>query len=412
MLVAGSVFGARPLEQLGVGLVALVAIAVAVVRLGRHDLEVTRRVSPERALPGHPVTISMHVVNRGRGAAPLLLVEDRLPSGLAGNARFAIRGIEPQGVREASVKLVAARRGSYDVGPLEIAVVDPFALAQVRTTAVDRSRFIVYPRIEPLSLPRDTGERRALSLSTLRHPTGSRGEDFYTLREYVEGDDLRKIHWASTAKRSRYMIRQEETPWQTRATIVLDDRTSAHEGFGDDSSFERAVEASASVVDLYHRAGYGYRLATAHLSGVPSGKQAEHWTRCLDLLATITTSGPAGPDDALMARLTELEAAGTAEAALVVVAGSLDARDARALTRARRRFRDVTVICFPAHRFSALTTKARWQGEQRLVEALRLLTRSGARAVALGPGEPLVAGWAGLSPARSERTWARRPELV
>jgi uncharacterized protein (DUF58 family) len=356
----------------------------------------------------------MTVRNRGTGSAPLLLIEDQVPSGLSGRARFALRGVEGRGTRDASVTLTAARRGRYEIGPMEVAIVDPFGLARLRHTAVGSTRFIVHPRVEPLAMPRDLGDRRSLSLSTLRQPTGARGEDFYTLREYVEGDDLRKIHWTSTAKRGRYMIRQEETPWQTRATVLLDDRDGAHDGFGDLSSFERAVEAAASLVDLYHRSGYGYRLAAAHDAGVPSAKRSEHWSRCLDLLATIGTGrAEAGEDTALVARLTELEAGTTAEASLVVVGGSLGAREAAAITRCRRRFREVTVILFPAHRFSSQTTKSRWEGEKRLNEAVRLLTRSGARAVALGPEDGLGAAWAGLSPVRpQEATWGRRPELV
>jgi uncharacterized protein (DUF58 family) len=413
MVVAGSAFGTRPLEQLGVALVVLVAIAVGVVRLGRHDLTVSRRISPERARPGQPVIVAMAVANGGTGSAPLLLLQDRLPRGVAGRARYAIRGIEPGGRRDASITITAARRGRYEVGPLEISIVDPFALAQVRRRALDTAALLVYPRVEFLGLPRDTGDRRSLSLSTLRQPTGARGEDFYTLREYVEGDDLRKIHWPSTAKRSRYMIRQEETPWQTRATILLDDRAGAHEGFGESSSFERAVEAAASLVDLYHRSGYAYRLVSAHRPGRPSSKQAEHWTRCLDELATITTAGPGIPDDALATRLGELEGGSTAEASLVVVTGSLEARDAVAVTRCGRRFRDITVIAFPRHRFSGQTTRSRWEGERRLMEAARLLTRSGVRAVVLGPDDALGPGWAGASRlATQEPGWARRPELV
>ncbi|CAN5613593.1 DUF58 domain-containing protein [soil metagenome] len=413
MVFAGSLFGAQPLGQLGVALLVLALVGVAVVRLGRHDVEITRQLSPERARPSQPVTVSIKVSNKGTGSAPLLLVEDKVPSGLSGSARFALRGIEAQGMREAAITLTASRRGNYEIGPMEISIVDPFGLAQLRSTALDKSRFLVHPRIEPLALPRDLGDRRSMSMSTLRQPTGARGEDFYTLREYVEGDDLRKIHWPSTAKRGRFMIRQEETPWQTRATIVLDDRARAHDGFGDLSSFERAVEAAASLVDLYHRSGYGYRLTAAHAPGLPSGKRSEHWSRCLDLLATIGTGHDTGEDDALVARLMEIEAGASAEASLVVVGGTLSARDALAVTRCRRRFREVTVVVFPSHRFSSQTTKSRWDGEKRLNEAVRLLTRSGVRAVAVGPEDPLGAAWAGLSPVRQqEATWGRRPELV
>ena len=410
MIVAGSLFGARPLGQVGLALLVLVCMAVAVVRLGRHDVEITREISPLRAHPGQPVTVAMQVSNRGTSTAPLLLIEDRVPAGLSGDARFALRGIEPKGHRESSITLTATRRGRYEVGPMQVSIVDPFSLAQLRSSVLARSAFLVHPRIDGLAMPRDQGTRRSTSLSALRQLTGSRGEDFYTMREYNEGDDLRKIHWPSTAKRGRYMIRQEETPWQTKATILLDDRAGAHDGTGPLSSFERAVEAAASLVDLYHRAAYSYRLAAAHERGLPSAKRAEHLSRCLDLLATIQASR-GDSEDALVNRLAEMEA-GSSEAALVVVSGTLGPRDALALTRARKRFRDVTLLTFPAHRFSAQPTKRRWEGERTLMESVRLLTRSGVRAVALGPDEPLGAAWTGLSPRQQETSWGRRPELV
>jgi uncharacterized protein (DUF58 family) len=412
LVVAGALFGTRSLWQVGLALIGLVAAALGVVRLGRHQLDIERALQPERARPGQPVTVAIRVTNKGAGSAPLLLLEEQVPEALSGANRFAVRGIEPGGSREASLTLRAARRGRYEVGPLEVSVVDPFSLAQVRAFAIGRDSLLVHPRIEPLSLPRDPTDRRRVALASLRQPSGARGEDFYTLREYAEGDDLRKIHWPSTAKRDRYMIRQEETPWQTRATIVLDDRAWAHEGHGSQSSFERAVEAAASLVDLYHTSGYSYRLLGAHEPGLGSGKRAEHRSRCLDLLATIRPAGAAG-EGALVARLAELEGAATAEAALLVVTGTLGGRDALALTRCKRRFGEVTVMAFPGHRFSGQTTKSRWEGEGRVVEAMRILQRARVRTLALGPDESLAAGWASLFPARrQEGSWGRRTELV
>jgi uncharacterized protein (DUF58 family) len=305
----------------------------------------------------------------------------------------------------------AARRGRYELGPMEVAVVDPFGLASLRSVAVERNHLLVHPRIERLVLP-DAGDRRNAALSTLRQPTGARGEDFYTLREYSDGDDLRKIHWPSTAKLGRYMIRQEETPWQTRATILVDDRASVHAGWGGQSSFERAVEAAASVVDLYHSSGFTYRLLTANVAGVGTGKRPEHRSACLDFLATIETTRSA-PDSALVSRLAELEAAASGEAALVVITGTPSPPDALALSRCKRRFGEVVVVAFPAHRFSGQTTKSRWEGEARVVEAARVLGRSGVRSLALGPDESLVAGWASLYPMRPQETrWDQRTERV
>ena len=54
------------------------------------------------------------------------------------------------------------------------------------------------------------------------------GEDFYALRPYVVGDDLRRVHWPSTARHDELMVRQDELPWQGRATVLLDVRRGAH----------------------------------------------------------------------------------------------------------------------------------------------------------------------------------------
>jgi uncharacterized repeat protein (TIGR01451 family) len=417
VLLAGIAFGATPLEQLGVGLAVLVVVAIVVVRLGHHDLQVTRRIAPDRARPGQRITLTIDILNRGSGPAPLLLLEDRVPSGVSGSARFALQGVEPRGSRSTAIPLKAARRGHYRVGPLGISVEDPFGLARVRSTGAPASEFLVHPQMETLSMPGDLGERRSLATSTMRQPTGAQGEDFYTLREYVEGDPLKKIHWPSTAKRGRYIIRQEETPWHTRATILLDDRSGGHGGHGPTSSFERAVEASASLVDLYSRSGYGFRLLATHAGSLGSGRGSDHRNRCLDLLATIRCHEQVrGDDDAdlLLVRLAELQAASSPEAALVVITGTVTGSEALALSRCRRRFRTVTSISFPAHRFGSAATRARWEGERSMNEAAGLLARSQVRSLVLGPDESLAAAWTTVARARTskEDRWAQRPELV
>ena len=412
LFALGQLLGAHSLQQLGFALLILVLAAVAVVRLGRHDIEVRRTVSPERATPGGRINLSLEVENRGRGSAPLLLLSDRLPSGMTGSARFAIRGIEPGGKRAARLEMEAGERGRHRVGPLEMSIVDPFGLARVRGTHAGTTSFLVRPRMERLALPRDLGERRSTAFSTRRQPTAERGEDFYTMREYIEGDDLRKIHWPSTAKRARYMIKQEETPWQTRATILLEDSASAHAGVGSGASFERAVQAAASLVDLYHRTGYSFRLVSTHRGGRQHGKGNQFYEATLDYLATINPAPPGEPG-AFVGRIADVERSSTGEATLMVACGDLSLEEATAISRSKRRFRQVIVLSFPSHRFTSMTTKSRWEGEARVVEASKLLTRSGCRMLALGPDDPLGVAWAGLSsPAGRDQRWALKPELA
>ncbi|MDQ4058327.1 MAG: DUF58 domain-containing protein, partial [Actinomycetota bacterium] len=369
--------------------------------------------TPPRVAAGQPVEVRLELSNLGRGATPLVLMHDRLPLELPGRSRFALPGLEAGGKRASSYRVVAPRRGRYEVGPLEVSFVDPFGLARLSSEGIAPSDFLVHPRVEQLVVPRDMSHQRSMAVSALRQLSGSRGEDFYTLREYAEGDDLRKIHWPSTAKRNRYMIRQEETPWQTRATILIDDRAEAHEGFADSSTFERSVEAAASLVALYHRSGYSWRLAGAHMPELASSKGSDHYHRCLDRLAILRTVTDA--NDSLLLRMAQIEAAGHIEGTLVLITGDLTAEVAHALNRSARMFRQVIVVCFPKHRYGSADTRARWEGEQKLLEVSRVLGRAAIRAVAVGPGEPFGAAWAQTARGSSrggEGQWAQKPELV
>jgi uncharacterized protein (DUF58 family) len=412
----GRALGTDSLEQIGFALLALVVAAAVVVNSRGHDLRVDRELVPERARRGQVVNVHLHVTNEGKRPAPLLLMDDQLPVELAAHARFALNGVESTGHRDAVYELRPGRRGRYTIGPLEISFVDPFGLTQTRTAITGASELLVHPQVEKLSLPRDRGRQRSMSVSALRQLSGARGEDFYTLRDYGIGDDLRKIHWPSTAKAGKPMIRQEETPWQNRATIVIDDRAGAHDGFGEASSFERCVEAAAAVAAMYNASGYSYRFAGAAAPGLPSNRGTDHLHRTLDLLAEIAASPvPPGRPDPLLVRLAELDSGTTAEGTLVVVGGTLGRDVAIALSRCQRRFRQVLAISFPGHRFGTRSTRARWDGEEQIREATTLLFRSGIAALVLGPGESLAQAWSTMTTGATiggDARWAPRPERV
>ena len=414
LIVLGTALGVRALQQLGVGLLILVIAAVIVVRLGKHEIGLNRTVIPERVSSGQAVTVSLVLTNKGRGPAPLMLLEDNLPPQLPGRARFALHGIEPGGSRQVGFGLRPPRRGRFHIGPLDIAFVDPFGLAHIRSRGESITTFLVYPAIEPLALPRDLGRQQSMVVSALRRPTAAHGEEFYTLREYVQGDDLRKIHWASTAKRGTYMIRQEETPWHTRATILLDDRMSHDQGAS--ASFERAIEAAASIVDLYHRSSYSSRLVAATGITIESARGADHMHRCLDLLATIEPSaGQPGAPDPLLTRFAEFQSGPNAEGTLVVIGGFFNSAAVTGLAQCRRRYKEVFCVSFPQHRFGSASTRTRWGRESETVEMLRQLTRAGIRTLVLGPEESLSQAWGSLSAAGrrgGEQTWERKPELA
>jgi Protein of unknown function DUF58 len=157
------------------------------------------------------------------------------------------------------------------VGPARGFSSDPLGLAElpVPTSVIDR--LVVYPTIEDLSgFPIVRGKDPALSASRPEHSQRG-GEDFYTLREYQRGDDLRRVHWPSSAKRDELMIRQLETPWQSRALVLLDVRESPYES---DEAFETAVSGAASVISHLVRSGFDADLWAGEANTIDASRYA------------------------------------------------------------------------------------------------------------------------------------------
>jgi uncharacterized protein (DUF58 family) len=139
------------------------------------------------------------------------------------------------------------------VGPTNVKASDPLGLAEVIAGSGQVDRIVVYPAVEELNgFPIIRGQDPAMQASRPEHARRG-GEDFYTLREYQRGDDLRRVHWPSSAKTDELMIRQLETPWQSRALVLLDVRASGYES---QEGFEKAVSGAATIVT--HLIGSGF----------------------------------------------------------------------------------------------------------------------------------------------------------
>lgn len=258
-------------KELGVAaLLALGALAGSmVVSMGRKaDLVVTRRTSPSGVHEGQHASVVLRIFNRGARLRHVGVTDE--VEGL-GTAEFATATFPAGKELDAVYRVLCRPRGIYRVGPAVVTLRDPLGLASrpVHTSRTDT--LIVYPAVEDLSgLPGVPGQNLALEAVRPRHGQQG-GEDFYTLREYQHGDDFRRIHWPSSARVDRLMIRQLETPWQARSLVLLDVRSPS---YPDDEAFEAAVSGAASV--------------TRHLMN--HGFESEVWTGG----PTVTVSGRGG----------------------------------------------------------------------------------------------------------------------
>ncbi len=320
----GYALGERGLLCIGIGLIALPLLATFAARRGHYRLATSRSITPRRVPIGHTATVTLRLENISRVPTGLLLAEDAVPYALGSRPRYVLDKIERHGIRQLTYPLRSDLRGRFEVGPLQLRVADSFGLVELTRSATGRSTFVVTPRVVRLSRSvisrtwAGEGEGRARLTSTA-------GEDDVIPREYRDGDELRRVHWRSTARYGELMVRREEQRWRNRATIFLDTRSWSHAGSGPASSFEAAVSAAASVGVHIAREGLSAQFVTdgEALRGGPFFSDA-----LLDALAVIRQSSRRNLDIALA----ELR---TASGVIVAITGRLTVREARQLAACR-----------------------------------------------------------------------------
>lgn len=251
----------------GAGLVGAIGLALLTVRAVRPKIGVVRRLLPNLVHEGETAEVKAMITNQGRLGVRNLTVSDIVEA--MGSADFEVGRLRPRETVHATYRITCRRRGVYTVGPASLRVSDSARLVSRPTGSEGVDRLVVYPAIEELiGFPIARGMDP--SLQAARPEFANRGgEDFFTLREYLPGDDLRFIHWPSSAKGDTLLIRQMETPWQQRALIILDLRRQAYDNAG---CFEHAVRAMASLVVHYGQGGYDSLVWVGGTAPVPGSR--------------------------------------------------------------------------------------------------------------------------------------------
>ncbi|MEU7952556.1 DUF58 domain-containing protein [Micromonospora chalcea] len=270
------------------GAAAGVAVGYGVVNAAwRPRLSVARRADPDRVARGEPAAMELTVRNTGRLRAANLVAEDRCAGALVPVPLLRLRPGRDTVVR---YDVPTHRRGVVPVGPLRVVRRDPLGLVALARGYGGTVPVWVHPRIHPLSAV-PTGAGRSLDGRTDSVPHGS--ITFDSLREYVVGDELRRVHWRTSARVGELMVRENVDTSLPRLVVVLDNRASAHPGRvgGVAESFESACEAAASVVAASVREDLPVQL----LLVVPGEVEPEGAAGPLDRLAAVELAD-AGPD--------------------------------------------------------------------------------------------------------------------
>ncbi|MBO1750788.1 DUF58 domain-containing protein [Actinotalea sp. BY-33] len=274
----------RGLGTLGLGLLALAGGAAAaypgLVALGSAAVGLVLVATVSVLLPA-PLAVEHHLEpartpRLGRAAARLELHNRSswVPVVVAGTDQVGAQELEvapvrllPGERRSVEVPVPTDRRGLLHVGPFTLERRGLADLVRAREALGGRSTLVVTPRALAAAEP-PTGRRRGHVGAEERVERG--GTDLVGLREYVAGDDLRRLHWATSARTGTLMVREDADPAQPHLTVLLDDRATSHR----DDTFEEAVDVAASLVGVCAVAGVPARcvaLASDLDLAVPTG---------------------------------------------------------------------------------------------------------------------------------------------
>ena len=243
-------FGSRPLYPLAVGLALAAVAAWAWTRLAAGPMTLRRRAGKGEHLEGDDVWVTLDLERRSPLPTGVLTLVERI-SGL-GEHRTRLRSLG----RHLRGEYVLERlpRGRYEVEDARVLLEDPFGLEQVTVPLHAPGAVLVFPRLVFLeALFSESGRhsqdgRRLL----LRRPSGF---DLHSVREYEQGESLRKVHWASTARRGQLMVKELEDAPRDEVVVLLDCDPAGAVGDPPDASFDAAVRAAGSILHAHVRRG-------------------------------------------------------------------------------------------------------------------------------------------------------------
>jgi uncharacterized protein (DUF58 family) len=397
------VLGEKDLLRVAVLLVALPLIAAYYVGRARYRLACTRSLDPYRVQAGGNARVLLRLQNVSRLPTGTLLLEDRLPYALGSRPRLVLERLGAQQASSVAYTVRAELRGRYDVGPLNLRMTDPFGLCELTRSFPSSDKLTVIPHVTPLQLVRLAGEYSGTGDSRARS-VAVHGEDDAATREYRRGDDLRRVHWRSTARVGELMVRREEQPWESRATVLLDTRASAHRGEGPTASFEWAVSASASIAVHLRQAGYRLRMVTDAGADLDA-TEATGDGMLLDHLAEVKLSGRG--DVAMLVDHVRRRGDG---GLVIAMLGLLTPAEARLLAALRSSGTTCVAFFMDAHSWLNLPAPAREAAERDHAAAALALLQSGWRVVPVKHGDQLPTLWP--QAARGQQGFALRAAMA
>lgn len=374
--VAAWAFGSMPLYPVAVGLLLAVAAARVWVRVLDKPMRLRRVGAAREHVEGEDVSVVLDLEHEGRVRPVAIDLVDRL----GGLGEFEVGLSGNGGDLSGRYVIPSLPRGRYAFESAVAVLEDPFGLERTEVALETPGALLVYPRLAELDgLFSEAGAhaqdgRRLL----LRRPSGF---DLHSVREYEQGESLRKVHWRSTARRGQLMVKELEDAPRDEVAVLLDASAGAVVGEPPDSSFDMQVRAAGSILRAHVRRGRRAVLVVNSAAREEQGLRGDDgdWRRALDVLAAVQPTGRA-PAAALVG---EAGAAGRALELTVVTAELAPQLVERLVHRAGGR-RGTALVYVDAASFGA-------RPPRRREPALLRLRAAGIPVAVLARGDDLAA---------------------
>ncbi len=384
--------GQRDIMRIGLLVVLLPVVAAVLVARARLKMSCERHVEPAQVPLGSPLRGRLVLGQEGRLPAGILMLEDAVPADLGSRPRFLVDRADLSWRREVEYPLLGRVRGRFHTGPLMVRTTDPFGLVRLDRRFVATSEVMITPQVFPLPTMRASGG--AGSAGEARpHRIGAVGQDDALVREYRQGDDVRRIHWRSTARLGDLMVRREEQAWDPSASIILDSRVRAHAGPGMHNSLEWAISAAASVAIHFLSDGFSVEIYEADGSLRIGGSLGQHSSASAEVVMNrLTDLRPRSTQSLHYA----VESASVDQPSQLVVGimGRLATEDANVLLRARRNRAHGIAMLLDVDSFAESPAEPRWRRQHE--NAVELLRDDQWRVVEVSREMSVPAAWAAL----------------
>ncbi|MCI9889228.1 DUF58 domain-containing protein [Micrococcales bacterium 31B] len=244
-------------------------LAASAYLIGRQRFDVSLDVAKNAVEAGEPAEGGIRVTNRATRASAAVRIEFRVG---AERGSFTLPRLQPDETHEMGFRIPTHRRAVINLGPVTSVRDDPFALLSRTVYWTKVQELLVYPKV--VRLPEsETGFLRDLEGFPSLDISDS-DMSFHALRDYVRGDDTRQVHWKSSARTGRLMVRQFEESRRSRVVIALDDHEAA---YAKPDEFELAISCAASVALETMRSGKRFSIFNG-----PQAIAAPHRTAALD----------------------------------------------------------------------------------------------------------------------------------